>query len=92
MNRKFTLLKILVLILFLSVSVNSLASKRTKPLQGYNWYNEKESEKKQLNTNYKPASYYRWVKSVDEYNALSPQIKKQEQELQRLKEELARLK
>jgi conjugal transfer pilus assembly protein TraF len=37
---------ICIFTLLITVSVNSLASNRNKPLQGYNWYNEKEPEKK----------------------------------------------
>ena len=39
----------------------------------------------------KPASYYQYLNRCDEYNSLRPQIQKQEQELRRLKAELARL-
>ena len=47
--------------------------------------------KKYSSSKNKPSSYYQWEKSSTEYNKLSPLIKKQEQELQRLKDELARI-
>lgn len=37
---------ICIFTLLISISVNSLASNRNKPLQGYNWYNEKPEPEK----------------------------------------------
>ena len=55
-------------------------------------WNEYLAFQKQYTNAQKPASYYQYLNTCDEYNSLRPQIQKQEQELRRLKEELARLK
>ena len=48
--------KICIFTLFLAVSVNSLASNINKPLQGYNWYNEKPELEKEKPTDQKQPS------------------------------------
>jgi conjugal transfer pilus assembly protein TraF len=46
MYLKLNFYKCLILVLAINIMHSSLASERTKPLQGYNWYNEKPAEVK----------------------------------------------
>jgi conjugal transfer pilus assembly protein TraF len=73
------LIKPLILILCLTIAVNSFASGRTVPLEGYNWYNEKSEGKQEKPVDRKESS--------NKFVQQEPELPEYEKNIRSLQEE-----